>query len=92
MFTQRVQNTLNDLVDQVEQNLPDYDVDLEDGQLTIAAPDGGQYLFTRHQPTQQLWLSSPKSGAWHFAFINGQWEATRDPKALDHLLHEELGL
>jgi frataxin len=73
------------LADQVE-------VELQGGILTIELDDGGQYLINKHGPNRQIWLSSPRSGAWHFAWdeVQQSWVSTRAPATLDGLLSQEL--
>lgn len=43
------------------------DVELDDGTLTVETGSGAQFLINRHAPSGELWLSSPVSGASHFA-------------------------
>ena len=52
------------------------------GILQIELPDGGAYVVNKHTPNRQIWVSSPKSGAWHLRrFFNrcdgGNWRSTR---------------
>lgn len=68
------------------------DVELQEGILTIDLDEGGQYLINKHGPNRQIWLSSPKSGAWHFACPDqgAVWASTRDPgTTLGGLLNQE---
>jgi frataxin len=46
----------------------DFDVELEGGVLTIDVDDVGTFLVNKHAPLQQLWYSSPLSGASHYDF------------------------
>ncbi|MBL0318796.1 MAG: iron donor protein CyaY [Alphaproteobacteria bacterium] len=45
-----------------------FDVDCVPGIVTITAPSGKQFVINQHLPTKQIWVSSPISGAGHFAF------------------------
>ncbi len=69
------------------------DADLQGGVLTV---EGGQgtWLLNKHAPTQQIWLSSPLSGARHYAFdaASGRWLDTRGGPDLLKLLAVELGV
>ncbi len=69
------------------------EVDLQGGILTVELDAGGQYVINKHAPNRQIWLSSPKSGASHYAFdaARGTWIATRSGRALADVLAEELG-
>jgi len=49
------------------------------------------YIVNKHAPTRQVWLSSPVSGAWHFAWEAGRerWIDTRQGRDLLPLLSQE---
>jgi frataxin len=68
------------------------DAELQGGVLTVEA-DGGTWVVNKHAPTKQIWLSSPKSGARHYAFdeASGLWRDTRGPGDLMTTLAGELG-
>ena len=70
---------LGRLLDEIEgQAGDDVDVDLEGGILTVVLPDGGRYLLNKHGPNREIWLSSPRSGAWHFRHdAEAGWVSTR---------------
>ncbi|MSP89986.1 MAG: iron donor protein CyaY [Alphaproteobacteria bacterium] len=85
--------TLSRLADAIEDGLADHvEVEFQGGILTVDLDDGGQYVINKHGPNRQIWLSSPKSGAWHFAWDEaGQaWASTRAPAILEGLLSQEL--
>ncbi|MCA0301854.1 MAG: iron donor protein CyaY [Proteobacteria bacterium] len=69
------------------------DADLQGGVLTIEA-DQGTWLVNKHAPTRQIWLSSPLSGARHYAFDEaaGLWRDTREGDDLLTVLSAELGV
>lgn len=75
----------------------DMDADLREGVLTIELDSGGTYIINKHAPNREIWVSSPKSGAWHFAFDAARkaWSDTRgrggaEAMTLDKLLSDEL--
>lgn len=85
--------TLNRLATALEDGLADHvEVEFQGGILTVELEDGGQYVINKHGPNRQIWLSSPKSGAWHFAWDESglAWVSTRAPATLDGLLSQEL--
>ena len=59
----------------------DFDVDFE-GENLIIEIDNSTFVLSIHNPTQQIWMSSPVSGAHHFQYkdegSNYQWISTRD--------------
>jgi frataxin len=93
-FHHRADKTINDLAQAIEDELGDeIDVDVENEILTLGLPDRGQYVVNKNAPLRQIWLSSPKSGAWHFDWDEAveRWRSTRGEKiVLDDLLLDEL--
>lgn len=70
----------------------DVDVDLEGSILTIEFDDGRQYIINKHAASQEMWVSSPVSGAAHYRFDReaGAWVSTRDGSVMVENLAEEL--
>ena len=68
------------------------DAELQGGVLTVEG-DEGTWVINKHAPTRQIWLSSPKTGAHHYAFDQGSglWRDTRGPGDLMTILAGELG-
>ena len=69
------------------------DAELMGGILTLELEAGGVYQINKHLASRQIWLSSPMSGAWHFAWNEsegGAWRATRGGEKLEDLLGREL--
>ena len=91
-FERRAAEILDSLFEQIEEQLGDrLDVEMNGGILQIELPDGGAYVVNRHAPNREIWLSSPKSGAWHFAAGgDGAWRSTRGSEELTALLAGEL--
>lgn len=78
----------------LEEGIGDHtDAELQGGILTVDGEDG-TWVVNKHAPTQQIWVSSPKSGARHYAFDagSGQWRDTRGGGELLATLSEELGV
>jgi len=67
------------------------DAELQGGVLTVEQ-DAGTWVVNKHAPTRQIWLSSPKSGARHFAWDGTAWKDTRGGADLLPLLAQELEL
>jgi frataxin len=91
-FAAAADRTLRALFDALDQGLPDADVDLREGILTVELEDGRQYVINKHAPNRQIWLSSPVSGAAHFDLdaATGTWRSTRGGAELKQLLAAEL--
>ena len=75
-----------------EQAEGDIDAELAAGILTLELESGAKYLLNKHGPNRQIWLASPVSGAWHFAWseVDQAWVSTRGDERLDRLLSGEL--
>jgi frataxin len=67
------------------------DVELQGPVLTIEIDNRGTFVVSKHAPTRQIWLSSPISGASHYAFDGQAWRSTRDQATLLARLAAELG-
>ena len=65
------------------------DVDEISEGLSIIVP-AGQYLLNYHGVAQQLWLSSPTTGAHHFDYQDSGWVCTRTHQPLLNVLGQEL--
>lgn len=91
-FSTLAGDMLDRIADGVDEALGgDIDVDYQGGILTLSLDGGGQYVINKHAPNREIWLSSPVSGALHFAYADGDWISTREPRvALDQLLAKEL--
>ena len=92
MSEQAFETLADSLLEALEEGLGD-DAELQGGVLTVEA-DGGTWLVNKHAPTRQIWLSSPKSGARHYAFEAGKglWQDTRGGADLLTTLSDELGV
>ena len=67
------------------------DVDLLSGILTIDIEDAGQFLINKHEPLQQIWISSPVSGAAHYALDDqGKWLCTKTNQEILAQLSSEI--
>jgi len=92
-FTTLADQLIERIADAVEDHLDSADADLQSGILTITIPGTGQYVINKHTVNREIWVSSPKSGAIHFAHRDGLWLSTRDASvALVPLLSAELGV
>lgn len=82
----------DDLLATLEEAAGDHDAELQGSVLTIEA-DAGTWIVNKHAPTRQIWLSSPVSGARHYAFDagSGRWQDTRGGDDLLSVLAAELG-
>ena len=89
-FEEIAETVLNNLLDVLEAKDSDHDLDIDllNGVLTIGLLNGQEYVINRHVPTQQIWVSSPLSGATHFD-LQGEVFSTNSNE-LHALLYREL--
>lgn len=78
-------HALQEYADKLEN---DFDLDIDGDFLKITHPKG-QFLLNYHPTLNQLWLSSPLSGAHHFHYTN-EWLCTRSGKNLSEILQNDL--
>ena len=91
-FKETADKTLNSIFEMVENNYDYLDVDFEDENLKIEK-EKQVFILSIHNPTLQIWLSSPISGAHHFELVNdtNEWIGTRDKNLnLIEMLQKEL--
>ncbi len=81
--------TLQQLADKLELQT-DLEVELQGMQLTICDDLQQTFLLNFHSPTNQLWLSSPLTGAHHFILNNGAWISTRSQTSLTEILSSDI--
>ena len=91
MSEQAFETLADSLLESLEEEIDD--AELQGGVLTIDGDDG-TWVVNKHAPTRQVWLSSPKSGARHYAFdeATGLWKDTRGGSDLLTVLSSELGV
>ena len=80
-FQNLAKKTLDDIFNIVEKKYQDFDVDFE-GENLIIEIENSTFVLSIHNPTQQIWMSSPVSGAHHFEYkeegSEHKWISTRD--------------
>ena len=66
-FQNLAKKTLDDIFNLADKKSQDFDVDFEGENLIIEINDS-TFVLSIHNPTQQIWMSSPISGAHHFEY------------------------
>lgn len=91
-FARLADEAMERLMAGIEDACPGADAELEGGILNVEIKGTGKYVLNKHGPLKQLWLSSPRSGAWHFAYDEAkrEWRSTRGPEILPEVLAREL--
>ncbi len=86
---QLVSEVVESATESAEKNI---DVELEDGVLVIEIEENITFLINKHAPLQQLWVSSPISGAGHYAWDESKslWISTRSNSEFMSTIFKEL--
>ncbi len=63
------------------------DVDLH-GDILILTTDQGIFIINKHSVAQEIWISSPISGPYHFGYIAGRWQSKSSDDLIDILVQE----
>ncbi|HJP21219.1 MAG TPA: iron donor protein CyaY [Alphaproteobacteria bacterium] len=83
--------TLDSLAERLDEAPEEIEADLEGGVLSVEVEGLGTFIVNRHAPLRQLWLSSPVSGASHYARdADGRWQGTRGEGRLEDRLAADL--
>ena len=80
-FQNLAKKTLDEIFSLTEKKSQEFDVDFE-GENLIIEINNSTFVLSIHNPTQQIWMSSPISGAHHFECKEEgrefKWISTRD--------------
>jgi CyaY protein len=55
----------------------DIDTHRSGGLLEMTLPDQSKIIVNTQPPLQEIWLAA-RAGGYHFKWVDGQWEDTRD--------------
>lgn len=90
-FVAKVAIVLNNIIDNIEMQDIDGEIDIDSNNgtmLTIITSDG-TFVINKQSSVQEIWLSSPISGPYHFIFLENAWKS-RYGIELFSLLTDEL--
>ncbi len=89
-FLQKVEKIIYKIAETIEDADPngEIDIDLNDGILTLIT-NHGTFIINKQSVAKEIWLSSPISGPYHFAFKDEMW-LSRDNVELFDILTKEL--
>jgi CyaY protein len=65
-----------------------FDIDINNNVLSIKT-NNGVYIINKQSALEEIWLSSPVSGPYHFAYKNDSWLSKNDYN-LYQILQDEL--
>ena len=89
-FDSIAQKTILQISDKIESSDEGCLIDIEyaEGILTLIT-NQGTYILNKNSPAQEIWLSSPLSGAHHFQCHNEKW-INKDNDDLYKLIYSEI--
>jgi CyaY protein len=76
-FLERVETALRQIETAIDATGMDVEVARSGNVLTLELDDGSRIVVNSQAPMQQLWLAA-RSGAHHYAWVDGDWRDTRD--------------
>lgn len=88
-FSDETMDSMLTVFEELCEVVPDLDVELSQGVLSLTLPPNGSYVINKQPPNKQIWWSSPLSGPKRFDLVNGVWTSLRDGSTLQELLEEE---
>jgi len=91
-FSKLAEQTIASIADIIEKQDQDclIDIDLQGDILNLTTVHG-VYVLNKHSAAKEIWLSSPISGPYHFAYKSGLWQS-RASISLFEILSNELQL
>ncbi len=75
----------------LEKNFPQFDFDQEDERITVYTCKG-ILLINWHSVANQIWVSSPITGAHHFFYDQEEWKNTRTKIIFKEQIIQELNI
>ena len=76
-FMERAELALRQIESAIDAAGLDIEASRSGNVLTLELDDGSRIVVNSQAPMQQLWLAA-RSGAHHYAWIDGAWRDTRD--------------
>ena len=91
-FHERADDLLSSLFEAIEMADEEGVVEAEliEGVLTIELEDGGEFVINKHEPSQQVWVSSPSRGAKHYSYLEEDDEWMDNDESFKDAVLEEL--
>lgn len=92
-FMHFAEEAINKIADTLEAQDKDYkfDIDLISSNILSINGDTGTYIINTQRASEEIWLSSPVSGPYHFAYKNDEWVSKTNDKLFD-ILEQELNM
>jgi CyaY protein len=88
-FIAKAEIILDNIVQDIEDQDPggEIDLDLNDGILTLIT-EKGTFVINKQSAAKEIWLSSPVSGPYHFAYLDSLWKSRNGSELFDVLTNE----
>jgi CyaY protein len=85
-FNDKVDQTLMDIEDAIEEAELDIDYDTAAGILTLVFENDSKVIINRQTPLKQLWVAA-KSGGYHLNYVKDDWVLESGAESLYPLLN-----
>lgn len=92
-FMHFAEETINKIADclEVQDKECQFEIDLISSSILSINSNTGTYIINTQRVSEEIWLSSPVSGPYHFAYKNGEWISKSNDK-LFAILEQELNM
>ena len=92
-FLELAHETLEELFDIINNNFEEVDLDITDDNVLTFSSSDGDYVVNINASKEQIWLSSPISGTYHFSLDedDGEWVDSDLNNLYDIILKELSG-
>ncbi len=89
-FAQLAEAVISYVAEKLELEDKEYRLEVDMlGDILSIKTAAGQYILNKHTAAREVWLASPLSGPYHFAYHGGKWVNKKGIELLS-LLSEEL--
>lgn len=92
-FMYFAEDTINKIAHSLEEQDKDcqFEIDVISSNILSISGNMGTYIINTQRVSEEIWLSSPISGPYHFAYKKGEWVSKNNDK-LFNILEQELNM
>lgn len=88
-FSKLAEQTIALIADIIETEDKDCLIDVDfHGDILNLTTASGIFVINKHSAAKEIWLSSPISGPYHFAYISGTWQSKNSINLIEILERE----
>ena len=89
-FVALAEGIIDYVAEELELQDKDYRLEVDMmGEVLSIKTEAGEYVLNKHTAAREVWLASPATGPYHFAYKDGKWVSRKGDELLS-LLSKEL--